>query len=351
MKKFYIEKVRPLMRKDSSLAILITFTIVLLAVLALTLGSKMFGVANLTSMAFQVSEFAVLSLGMSMVMLLGGIDLSIIANANVSAIFAGFILTGKFFDISGMSTGVLITIAILITVVISTLLGAFNGLLISRTSVPPLIATLGTMVFYNGIGMAITSGKGVVGFPKEFLTIGSGELFGIPYIFIVFIVLAMIYMIIMEKTTFGKKVYFLGENHTAARFTGIKNEKILLIGYAIAGFMAGVASIMIMTRVNSAKVGYGDTYLLQAMLVVVLGGVSPSGGKGKVIGVLLAIINLQILQSMFTQLQVTPYAKNLIWGAMLILVMSMTKIADQRKMISQKNELKLKLEKEKQSVA
>lgn len=341
-----MNKLRSLLRKDTSLSILVVFMIVLLIVFAVTLGDKMFGSRNLTSMAFQVSEFAVISLGMSLVMLLGGIDLSIIANANLSAIISGLVLTGKFFDISTINTYVLILLTIVITLIMSTILGFINGVLIAKMSVPPLIATLGTMILYNGIGMAITSGKGVVGFPEEFLQMGSGIFLGIPYIFIVFIFLAIIYMILMGKTPFGKKVTFIGENHTTARFSGINNEKNIMIAYAISGLMAGIASLMIMTRVNSAKVGYGDTYLLQAMLVVVLGGVSPSGGKGKISGVLLAIFSLQMLQSAFTLLQFTPYAKKLIWGAMLITVMSLNYMTDYYKTKSQKKMLSLQIKKQ-----
>ena len=118
---------------------------------------------------------------------------------------------------------------------------------------------------------------------------------GIPLLFIVFIVIAVVIIFIMGRTGFGRKIYMIGENHTAARFSAVNNEKSIIIIYAMAGFCAGVAGLMIGARVNSVKCGYGDTYLLQAILVAVLAGISPSGGKGKVVGILLALVSGSLL--------------------------------------------------------
>jgi simple sugar transport system permease protein len=126
-------------------------------------------------------------------------------------------------------------------------------------------------------------------------------------------------------------MYFLGENKTVSLFAGIKNERITMVTYTIAGCLCGISSLIMMSRVNSARVGYGDTYLLQAILVCALGGVNPSGGKGKVIGVVLAIIVLQMLQSGFTLLNFPPYVKSLIWGSVLIIVMILNFVIDKRR--------------------
>ncbi|WML54810.1 ABC transporter permease [Neobacillus sp. PS3-12] len=314
---------------DINLTVLVILAIAIIIFLQLSLSPKIFSVNNLTSMAYQIPAFGFLALAMMLSMLTGGIDLSIISNANLSGIFGGFILTGAVFGHhSSLSPNLLIIIAIVAILVISTLLGLINGFLIAKLSVPPIIATLGTMLFYSGIGMAITDGQGIVGFPDGFLNISIGTVSRVPYIFIAFIVITVIVGIILSKTSFGKKVYLYGENNVATRFTAINNESLIIKVYSFCGLLSGIASIIMISSVNSAKVGYGDTFLLQALLVAVLGGVNPNGGRGRVTGVVLGIFILQILQSAFTFWQVTPYAKNLLWGSMLLIVLIVNFIID-----------------------
>ena len=321
-------KIRNIIKEDLSFTILVGVFICIQIFLITTLGGKLYSGRNFSSMAFQISEFAVLALGMGLTIILAGIDLSLIANANLSGIIAGYIMTGKVFDISSMGEGTVIIISVIVALVLSALMGLINGLLISNFSVTPLIATLGTMTLYGGIGMAITTGKGVVGFPEGFLYFGAGDIGGIPYIFILAVALAIMFAFFLKKTSVGRKIYIIGENHTASRFSAINNEKIIRIAYTIAGLMAGIASIMIISRVNSAKVGYGDTYLLQAVLVCILGGISPSGGKGRVEGVMLSVLAIQFLQSAFNQWQFSPYSKKLIWGFMLLGIMLVNKFLE-----------------------
>lgn len=308
--------------KDINLTILTLITVALIISLQIMLAPKIFSVRSLTSMSYQIPQFGFIALAMMLSMITGGIDLSVIANANLSGIFAAYILTGVVFgENSGMPDGLLIVITIIATLVISSLLGLFNGFLISKISVPPIIATLGTMLFYGGVGMALTSGKGIVGFPDAFLKIGSGKILNLPYIFIAFVFAAIVLAVVLAKTGFGRKVYLYGENNVATRFSAINNEALIMKVYTLCGLLAGFASLIIISSVNSAKIGYGDTFLLQAILVSVLGGVSTSGGRGKVVGIVLGICILQMLQSSFTLWQFTPYAKNLIWGTMLLVVM------------------------------
>jgi simple sugar transport system permease protein len=311
---------RRIVQREISLFILIIITVFVLFLLGLLLKDKFFSLNNFQSMAFQIPEFGFLALAMSITMLSGGIDLSLVANANLAGILAAYVLTGKVIPINGNETTIII-LACFVALFASTLAGVLNGLLISKLSVPPILATLGTMTFYNGISMALTSGQGVVGFPEAFLDIGSKDIINIPIIFILFIIATVIVSFFLEKTTTGRRIYLLGENPIASLFAGIKNENLITRVYLLSGLLAGFASIIMISKVNSAKVGYGDTYLLQAILVAVLGGIDPNGGRGRVIGVMLGIFILQFLQSAFTLFAFTPYAKKLIWGFMLLLVM------------------------------
>jgi simple sugar transport system permease protein len=172
--------------------------------------------------------------------------------------------------------------------------------------------------------MALTSGKSVVGFSETFTAIGIGRIGVVPFIFILFLFSAIIMSVLLEGTGLGRKIYLCGGNPVASRFSGINNERLLFVVFVIIGLLAGFSGLTIISRVNSAKVGYGDAYLLQALIVCVIGGIHPAGGKGRVSGVVLAVLLMQVMSSAFTILQLSPYTTKLIWGFMLILVMGLT---------------------------
>jgi simple sugar transport system permease protein len=308
---------------DTKIWILAFIMIGVILVLTLVLPGKFLTLRNFQSMAYQFPEFGLLALAMTIAMITGGIDLSVIATANLTGIIAAMIMTNYF---SAGNTGdpatlSVVVLAIFAALVAAAICGLLNGVLISVVGVPPILATLGTMIFYSGIGMAITKGIGVVGFPDSFLEIGAGKIYLFPVPLLIFIGCALVISFILNKTSFGLKLYLVGANPTASLFSGINNRIVIINTYLITGLLAGTSSMIMISRFNSAKVGYGDTYLLQAILVAVLGGIDPYGGYGKVSGVVMGIIILQVLQNAFTLFGFTPYAKGFIWGLMLILVM------------------------------
>ena len=316
-----MEKLRKIIWDDINFTILIGITVCALLLSGIFFGNTMFSLANIQSMAFQIPEFGFFCLAMMLSNLIGGIDLSIIAGANMVAIFTAYVLNGKW---AFGTTGILqIVTALLVAFITSILFGLFNGLLISKTSAPSLIATLGTMTLFRGIGMALTGGSSVGDITLIFSAAGEAKVFNIPAIFWVFLIVALLLGIVMDYTEFGRKLYLYGENPIAARFSAIHNEKMCRGVFMLTGLLAGIAGIIILSRVNSAKVGYGDSYLLQTMIVCVIGGIHPAGGKGKVKGVMIAIILMQIMSSAFTIMSLSPYTKKLIWGFMLVIVLGM----------------------------
>lgn len=327
-------KFRRAFRSDINFSILILVTIGIMIWMGIALGDKMYNERNFTSMMFQMAEFGMMCLGMGLTMLLGGIDLSIVANANLAGVIASFIMTNTGL-VESMGDGV-IPIAVIIAMLLATVCGLLNGTLIAKFSINPIVTTLGTMILFNGIGMAMTGGKGVTGFSSAFTQLGVAQVGAFPVTFILFAISAVVIIFLMSMTSFGKKVYMIGENHVAARFSAINNEKDIMIIYALSGLMAGIAGIMIIARVNSGKMGYGDTYLMQAILVCVLGGISPSGGKGKILGIVIALFAIQVLQSSFNMWQITPYAKNMIWGLMLIGLIFLNKLVESMDLRRQK---------------
>lgn len=319
-----MERLRKMINGDLNLSILISVTLIVMLISAFAFGSSMYSMRNIQSMAFQIPEFGFLALAMMLSNLIGGIDLSIIANANTVAIFTAYVLNGTLsFGTEGV---VRIIFALVFAVVCSIVFGLFNGLLIAKTSAPSLIATLGTMTLFQGIGMAITGGTSVGGIEAGYAVIGRTLILNVPLIFWIFLIVTIVLGIVMSQTGFGRKLYLYGDNATAARFSGISNEKMCVTTFVLTGVLSGIAGLIILSRVNSAKVGYGDSYLLQTLIVCVIGGIDPNGGKGKVWGLLIAIVLMQIMSSAFTIMALSPYTQKLIWGIMLILVLGLNYI-------------------------
>lgn len=316
-----IQRLKNKAGEDLNLNILIGLTLVVLVWSAIMFGSSMYSVRNIQSMTFQIPEFGFLALAMMLSNMIGGIDLSIIANANTVAIMTAHVLNGQW--AFGLSGNARILPAVIFAIICSMIFGLFNGLLISKTSAPPLIATLGTMTLFQGVGMALTGGASVGNLAAGYSLLGVSKFLGIPVIFWLFLLASVILGMVMSSSGFGRKLYLYGENPVAAKFSAIHNERICISTFILTGILAGAAGMIILSRVNSAKVGYGDSYLLQTMIVCVIGGIDPNGGRGRVWGVIIAVILMQIMSSSFTMMSLSPYTKKLIWGIMLILVLGM----------------------------
>ena len=199
--------------------------------------------------------------------------------------------------------------------------GLINGALVAYVGIPPILATLGAGLVYTGLAVAFTGGSAVMGFPDTAAFLGNARLAGIPVPLIVFAALALGLHVLLTRTAFGLKVTMYGANPRAAFFAALDIDRILLRVYTIAGLFSATAGLVIMSRANSAKADYGSSYLLLAVLIAVLGGVNPYGGYGRVIGVVLAVMSMQFLSSGLNMLGVSNFARELIWGALLIFVM------------------------------
>jgi simple sugar transport system permease protein len=277
---------------------------------------------NLTSMAFQFPEFAILALAMTITMMTGGIDLSVVGVSNLSAVVAATILASVAGpEIAGAQAALWLAFAVLASLAGGATAGLFNGILVSRLGLPPILATLGSGLVYTGFAVAMTGGSAVMGFPAIVAVIGNSTILFVPVPLMLFALLALALHILLTRTGFGLRVTMYGANPMAALFAAIDIDRILLRVYVIAGMFSSVAGLIIMSRANSAKADYGSSYLLLAVLIAVLGGVNPYGGYGKVVGVVLAVLSMQFLSSGLNMLQVSNFARELIWGALLLFVM------------------------------
>lgn len=310
-----------LVARDKNLSVLIVMTAGTLIVLITLLGGRFLSAGNLQSMSSQVSEFGFLALAMGLAMLTAGIDLSIVSAAVLSGIVGATVMSGQLVPVTASNSNTLMLVGILAALVTGMLCGLLNGLLIAKISIPPILATLGTMILFTGIGMVITNGQSVPIAISSYSALGAATVANIPIIFLLMAAAFLILGFMLRRTRFGRRIYLFGENDVALRFSGVRNDRVIILTYVTIGLLVGLAAVIMVSRVNSARVGFGESYLLQAILVVVLAGFNPYGGRGRVVSVALGLILLQSLQSAFTILQFNPYVKNLIWGSMLLLVM------------------------------
>jgi simple sugar transport system permease protein len=296
--------------------------VVLIIIMSVALPTKFLRLLNFQSMVSQIPEFGLLAIAMMIAMITGGIDLSVVSITNLTGVIAALILKNMITpEMAGSQALFMMVVAVVAAVGFSVLCGLLNGVVITKFGVPPILATLGSQGLFLGIAIAITEGHGISTFPEKFLFIGSGTIGVIPMPFIIFIGVALIVHLFLNKTRLGLSLYMVGSNPTVSKFAGVNNDNVLIKTYMITGLLAGVSSVIMISRVNSMRPGYGYAYLLQAILVVILGGVDPYGGFGSVLGVVMGIFILQVLQSGFNILAFTPFFKKFIWGFMLLVVM------------------------------
>ncbi len=310
--------------------------IVILIIMGITKGSTFISLRNMQSMAFQASEIGVLSIAIMVAMLSGGIDLSVVSTANLAGIIAGLILTAIAPEGStSADVALAITLAILAALGIGILAGLFNGFLIGFIGLAPILATLGTLLIYKGIGTGISKGSTIFGI-QESQFIGNGKILSLPFPLIILVVIAVIISIILSRTRLGLRLYMLGTNPVASRFSGIDNRGVLLRGYVISGVLAAIAGIIILGRTNGANVDFGGSYILLSILIAVLGGVDPYGGSGTVFGVMLALVALQFLSTGMNMLLYRSsganFFKEFAWGALLIIVLVVNYFSHKRQL-------------------
>ncbi|MEI3598661.1 MULTISPECIES: ABC transporter permease [unclassified Oceanobacillus] len=274
------------------------------------------------SISYQFPILGLLTLAMMFCMVSGGIDLSVVSTANLSAIVAAMVMVQMVPTDASLVTSIpYILLGIACAILIGFLAGLVNGVLVSLVGIPAIIVTLGTMQLFMGIALVITKGKSIVGLPEAFSLVGSGTLFGLPFPLIIFIIFIIFSYFILNLRDYGLKLQMTGSNPTAAKFSGINVTSITIKAYIISGILASIAGLMMTSSANSAKADFGTSYILQAILVAVMGGVNPYGGKGKVAGVVMAVITMQILSSGLGVLKVSNFFKDFMWGTVLIIVL------------------------------
>jgi simple sugar transport system permease protein len=274
---------------------------------------------NLQSMASQLPELALLAIGVMIAMSSGngGIDLSGIAMANLSGV-ASALVVQRFVSVDDAPYQFTIAFAVL-AILVGLIGGLLNGLMIAYFRLTPILCTLGTQLFFTGLAVVFSNGRAVtVGSPDPLYQLGNGNLFGIPVSFAMFCFVALVIGAILKYTPFGIRLMLMGTNQTAARFAGFPSERILLSIYALSGALAGLSGVFIAARNVNVKWDYGQSYLLISILIVVMAGVRPEGGYGRMICLVLSATALQLLSSMLNFMDVSNFFRDFAWGALLL---------------------------------
>lgn len=299
---------------------LLVIFVVVFAALSILSPTRFLSIGNIQSMSFQLPEFGLISLAMMIVIVTGGINLSVSTTAALVQVITATVMISL--NTAGVSAEMTIIAGIAAGLATALIAGAINGFFVSIIGVSSILVTLGTMTLFDGIGLNLTKGSSISGFPDAYSFIGSGYIFGIPFPMIIFIAVVIAAIIILEKTSWGTQVYMLGCNATATLYSGINIKKVLFKVYIFSALMSALAAIIMISRYNSAKVSYGSSYMMQAVAAVVLGGTDISGGYGKVIGTVLAVAILQIVNSGLNILGMNGFFVEIITGLILIVVLT-----------------------------
>ena len=284
--------------------------VLLVLIVAMALATPHFlTIANLINVLRQVSINAVIACGMTLIIITGGIDLSVGSLVAMASCLAMLTIGATNSDLLGILVGIAVGAAG----------GAFNGVFIAWARVPPFIMTLAALTIFSGIALISTGGAPIIRFTGEFRWIGQGLVYGMPVPVIIMALVAGAMHILLSRTAFGAAVYAVGGNEEAARLTGLAVKKIKFLVYVIGGALTGLAAMVLMGRLSSAQPNMGQGFELDAIAAVVLGGTSLMGGRGTIWGTLIGALVIGVLNNGFNLLSIDPYFQLVAKGAIILL--------------------------------
>ena len=268
-------------------------------------------VSNFLSLLRQSSINGLIAFGMTCVILTGGIDLSVGSTLALSTALCAGLIKG----------GMPVELALILALAIGTALGLISGILVTKGRLQPFIATLVTMTVYRGLTMIYMDGKPISGLGDSFALkfVGKGKIFGIPVPVILFIIIFAVFMFLLEKTVFGRRVYATGSNAQAAKLAGVNIARTKLAVYAISGVMAALSGLILLSRLGSAQPNLGEGYELDAIASVALGGTSMNGGRGRIWGTFVGVLIIAVLNNGLNILGVSSYYQDVVKGIVILI--------------------------------
>lgn len=306
-------------KREASVA-LIT---VLAALITGLFQPKFFSISNLRSLAIGLSTDGILAIALTIVLVLGGIELSVGSIMALSCVLVGwtFLITDN------------ILFGIIASLTVGIGIGLFNGLMISKLDLPPFIVTLGMQSLAKGAAYIFTEGSplSMGGLPQWFRTLGRGSVFNIPIIFIIFMALAVIFDLLMKNITTFRMIFYVGSNENAAKLSGINVSEVKVGVYMLSALLATLTGILSLSRFNVATPTLGTMAETRAISAAVIGGTSMAGGVGTVVGTVLGVVLLNIINNALVMLNVSVYWQDFVTGAILILAVTLDYVSHRKK--------------------
>lgn len=268
---------------------------------------------NVINILRQVSMFGIVVIGVTFVMIGGGMDLSVGGQMAVVGMAAGYLM---------VNLQVNLLVASVLAILLGCAFGAINGIVAIKLNIAPIIVTLSMMLILQGVAYLITGGYPITGMPEQFVVIGQGYVGAIPIPVIIFVLFIAFGWIVMNKTYLGRYIYALGGNKEAARLAGISVERLTVFVYMFAGFAASIAALIMVGRTNASQPGAGSSYPFDCMTAACLGGISIQGGEGKISGVVVGVIILGILDNGLVLMGVNSNFQSVVKGLILLIAVA-----------------------------
>src|SRR5688572_273418 len=303
------------------------FALAIMVIALSFLSDKFLTVDNGWNILRQISVNLCLSVGMTLVIISGGIDLSVGAILGLAgAIAAGLLKTGLVIAALGVRVEFTVLGAIVAGIAVGAAAGWFNGFAITRLQLPPFVATLGMLSIARGLTMLWTGGFPVTSLGSGFGFLGTGAFLGMPMPVWIMIAFTALFVVVTRRTRFGRHIYAVGGNERAARLTGLNVSRIKIAVYTIAGALAAVGGLIVTARLDSAQPNAGMGYELDSIAAVVIGGTSLSGGRGSVAGTVLGCLIIGVLNNGLFLLNVSPFWQQVIKGGVILIAVAIDKM-------------------------
>ena len=308
-----LSTLRKFLRHESFLALLLVAALVISA----QLSEHFFTLDNLLNQGRMMSEAGIIAVAMTFIIVSGGIDLSVGSTMGLVAIVLGMLWKNLGFPLP---------LAMLVALMVGGLCGAFNGFILIKTKMPPMIATLGTLALYRGLAEGLSQARSVRGYPEWFYVLGQGEMLGVPTQLWLLGALMLVGGIVLGLSRFGRITYAICANETAARFSGLAVERTKLWIYTASGLMAGLAAIIFVSRVSTTRSDMGTGIEMDVISAVVLGGTSIFGGRGTMTGTILGLLLIQTMKNGLTLAGIKGDGTIIVIGAILILTILLSNL-------------------------
>ena len=313
-KKFDFKNV---MRESAILLVLIAIVIIFSC-----LSPQFFKLSNFMTILRQVSILAIVSVGMTVVLVSGGIDLSVGSIVSVVSVIT---------SMAAVNLSLPVGLAVVIGLLVGVLMGLINGLMITLTGMPPMIGTLATQIAFRGLAFIICNGASIYDLPESFSVFGQGYVGAIPVPVIIMVVILAIFAFFLGKTYMGRYFYSVGSNPEATRLCGLNVRKIQILAYALCGLLSAIGAIIMTSRVNSGQPRSGEGYEMDVLTACVVGGVSINGGEGKIRHIVIGVLIIGILSNGLTILGISEYWQQVAKGLILAVAVGFDAVQKNRK--------------------